>query len=1128
MKKIIQPENFNASLVPLEGSNLVEASAGTGKTYSIAILALRLFIEKKIPVNQILMVTFTKAAVAELEERLRMFIRTAYKASLGEIIHDDAIAKLVSDAIEKENETAVQQLLRTAIIFLDEISVLTIHSFCQQTLTGFAFETNQLFGAETMQDSSLVLTEETNKFWRENITTIPWEMLHYLVDVGLSRESISSITKEHINGKKYLGFDKEKIEEFSNHSYYNMLAAMKNLQLKEDEFRSHLYSYIEHNKDQIIDSSKGNAYVLKNILPDIDNPEVFSNAIWEKRELANVKKVFETTLLPQIQQCENAHAELNNHLQNVIVEINCFAISKISAAIENYKQRNNLLSFDDMIVNLHKALLHNNSSHLVAALRAKYKAVFIDEFQDTDRLQYEIFQKAFGEETILFYIGDPKQSIYAWRKADIFTYFKAKEQVNRQYNMNQNFRSSIAFIDAMNLFFLPAGSFDTFHFEKALNAIQYIPVESPKKNKKDELKRDNQSDVPISILPLSKKEEIENAVAAQVAELLSESYTIVKDGKERRVSAADIGILVRTNGEGQMIKDALAAKGIPAVTINDAKVLQSPEAVFMLYLLQAIMNLTAGNINKALLSPFTGYNVADILQLDDEKTIQLFRKYKAVWDEDGIYAALMQFMSDYNVRNVLLEGNSESGERIITNMVQLIELVHKTQNDKRFSPAELIGWLQRCIEGMETQGDQYEQRIESDEESVKIVTIHKSKGLEYKIVLAPFVDFLKERKQATFCSFRHPETGDYVTVEKTRITPQQKEWMDEQTEQENRRLLYVAITRGIYKCFIFQNTYYKSSTLATFVKEIDSQKQDLINFIEPPIAANFYAEKQTWQPAVSTTPVVFELAQKYWSRISYTMLAAKGEATMKPRNGKSTAKYDQFIFNELTKGAKTGNMLHHLFENINFASEQSWPYHIAQAIKKYAPRYEKEYAPMLQQLLQHVTQATIQLGNQSFSLASVPTEQRLNELEFDFNVPLFAPSVLQSFRNSGIQINVKHFEQVEGIMNGKVDMFFEHNGRYYILDWKSNYLGDNLQYYEPNELNKAMNESNYHLQYLIYTVTVKKYLQSRLPSFDYEQQFGGVIYMYVRGVRSRSQSGVFVTRPGLQQIEALENLVSFK
>ena len=1127
MNTTIQPENFNASLVPLEGSNLIEASAGTGKTYSIAILALRLLIEKKILVNEILMVTFTKAAVAELEERLRLFIRTAYKASLGEAITDETIAKLVEDAIEKEGDIAIQKLLRTAIIFLDETSVLTIHSFCQQTLTGFAFETNQLFGAETLQDTSSILTEESNKFWREKITTIPSEMLTYLIDAGLSRESILSITKEHINGKKYIDYDDTKTYNFTNVDYDNMLVTVKDLQLKEDEFRSHLYDYIKHNKQQIIDSSKGNAYVSKNILPDIDSPEEFVNAIWLKRELANVKKVFETTLLPQIKQCEDAHGELNKHLQDAIVQINCFAISKIGTGIENYKQRNNLLSFDDMIVNLHKALVHGDSSHLISALRTKYKAVFIDEFQDTDRLQYEIFQKAFGEETILFYIGDPKQSIYAWRKADIFTYFKAKEQVSRQYNMNQNYRSSEAFIHAMNKFFLPTDAFDTFYFNNAENAIKYIPVESPKENKAGELKKENVPAIPISILQLTKKEEIENAVAAQVTELLSGSYTILKDEVERRVTPADIGILVRTNGEGQLIKDALATKGIPAVTINDAKVLQSPETVFMLYLLQAITNLTPANINKALLSPFTGYKVADILQLDDEKTIQLFRKYKTVWDDEGIYAALMQFVTDYNIRNILLSGHYENGERIITNLFQLVELVHKTQNDKRFSPTELIGWLQRCMEGMETQGDQYEQRIESDEESVKIVTIHKSKGLEYKIVLAPFVDFLVERKQATFCSFRHPETGDYVTVEKHRITPQQKEWMDEQTEQENRRLLYVAITRGIYKCFIFQNTYYKNSTLTTFVKEIDKQKEDLISFTDPPLSANFYAAKNPWQPTISLTAVEFELAQKYWSRISYTMLAAKGEATMKPRIGNTTTKYDQFIFNELTKGAKTGNMLHHLFENINFASEQSWPYHIAQAIKKYAPRFEKEYSPMLQQLLQHVTQSYIQVNNEHFTLASVTTEQRLNELEFDFNVPLFTPSLLQSFRDSGTSISVKHFEQAEGIMNGKVDMFFEYNGRYYILDWKSNYLGDDVQYYEPKLLNEAMNESNYHLQYLIYTVAVKKYLQSRLPSFDYEQHFGGVIYMFVRGVRSRSQSGVFVRQPTLQQIEALERMVSF-
>ena len=1131
MNTTSKAKKFDPLKVILAESNLIEASAGTGKTYSIAVMVLRLLMEKNIPINEILMVTFTKAAVAELEERVRLFVRSAYKASQGETIKDETISQLVADTMATTGQEQVQKILRTAILFLDETAVLTIHSFCQQTLTSFAFETNQLFGAETLQDTSSIIGEEVNQFWRENITTIPTALLSYLMEACLSRENITGVVNEHLNGKCYLGYEPSTLHSLSNSQCDDMLGTIK--QFSENETRSlqNLQEYIKNNKQQIISSGGGNIYFNKFIVPHIDSPEELIKTIWEKRATGYVKKAFEAILLPLIAEHKAIVEQRKQQLQKLIIYINCFAISKITSGLQEYKQRNNLLSFDDMIVNLHRALADESNSNFVTALRAKYSAVFIDEFQDTDRLQYEIFEKAFGQECILFYIGDPKQSIYAWRKADIFTYFKASERVAHRYEKNNNFRSSELLIDAMNKFFEPILGFDTFAFGKDRNAIEYIPVESPKPNTKGHLLMNKQPATPISITQLNNKEELSNAVANQVADLFTEGkYTIAKDGIEREVSPTDVGILVRTNKEGQLMKAALAAKGIPAVTINDAKVLKSDEAKYLLYLLEAINIISSANINKALLSPFTGYTIQDILQLDDEQTIGLFRTYKSVWDIDGIYSALMRFVADYNVRTVLLADHAESGERIITNLFQLIELVHKIQNDKRFSAAELIGWMQRGIEGMETEGDQYEQRVESDEESVKIVTIHKSKGLEYKIVIAPFLDFQSNNSKYTYCSFRHPETGNYLSVESNRLTDEQKIWLKDQTEQENRRLLYVAITRAVYKCFIFQNRHYKESTLNTFVRELIEASENnsfkhLINLL-PESQGIQYIQKRSWRPPNPSAPIAFELLQKNWSRISYTMLAAKGEIARKPRTGSNPVKYDQFIFNQLTRGAKTGNLIHYLFENIDFANSHSWQYQVTQAIKRFAPRHEAEYTPMLLQLLQHVTSANILVHAERFNLAQIPTVQRLNELEFDFNVPLFTPSYLQSLRNSEISIAVKYFEQTEGIMNGKVDMFFEYNGKYYILDWKSNYLGDEVRYYEPQFLNSVMSESNYHLQYLIYTVAVKKYLQSRLPLFDYEQHFGGVIYLFVRGVRSHSNTGVFVTRPTLQQIQSLEAMVS--
>ena len=201
---------FDPLTAPLQGSNLIEASAGTGKTYSIAILTLRLILEEKISIREILMVTFTKAAVAELEERIRKFIRSAYKCAQGETIGDKTISELVQSSIRKIGEEETVQILKEATLFLDETSVLTIHSFCQQTLTEFAFETNQLFGADLVQDTSSILEEEVQKFWRKHITTIQPGLLSILIDFNLNQSSITKIVQQHLAGKRFFKYDVQK------------------------------------------------------------------------------------------------------------------------------------------------------------------------------------------------------------------------------------------------------------------------------------------------------------------------------------------------------------------------------------------------------------------------------------------------------------------------------------------------------------------------------------------------------------------------------------------------------------------------------------------------------------------------------------------------------------------------------------------------------------------------------------------------------------------------------------------------------------------------------------------------------------------------------------------------------
>ena len=489
----------------------------------------------------------------------------------------------------------------------------------------------------------------------------------------------------------------------------------------------------------------------------------------------------------------------------------------------------------------------------------------------------------------------------------------------------------------------------------------------------------------------------------------------------------------------------------------------------------------------------------------------------------------MKFIADFNVRRVLLEKNIRNGERVIANLYQLIELVHKIQNNKDFSPLELVSWLQRGMEGMEMTGDEFEQRVESDEDAIKILTIHKSKGLEYNIVFAPFLDMVFH-KEAELFSYRDPVTGEYISIEKDKVKPEQEVIIKEQAEQENRRLVYVAITRAVYKCYLFHSDHHSAndSSLNAFLKVMDFSRPNLVaktDALEIPKAPR--AIRSTSVAGVVETPqnVSFSLRERNWTKMSYTMLAKKGEIVSRIAAAPQQDAYDDFIFKQLTRGSKTGNLLHEIFENISFSHETSWEKVIGEALGKHIPARQETFAPFLLDMLRQTIYLPLKINGSQFSLSEVSPASKINEFEFDFLVDQYNPAELNALSDESIDVRVGWDTPLQGILNGKMDLFFGHNNKYYILDWKSNYLGDTLEDYSSASLAAAMSENNYHLQYLIYALAAKKYLSVRLKNFNYERDFGGIIYLFIRGVRTGGDTGIFTAVPTMEKITMLEDII---
>ena len=1127
----MEVKQFDAREVLLQGSNLIEASAGTGKTYSIAILALRLVMEKNIPIQEILMVTFTKTAVAELETRVRLFIRLAHMACVGQKIDDDKINDLVLQSIDQFQRPEVERRLKTAILFLDETSINTIHGFCQRTLNEYAFETNQIFGSGATSEVELneVLEASVNQFWRKEINCLESELLRYL-EAGFNRKDLKEFAKNVLGGQVLVVAESFEADFLEPGKQKQLIANLTEFEVAIETVINEAKAYVETNYDELMDKVLADTYAKKDFPELLDNVDELFKNILKLRDKKYVVKIF-GDLLDILDKVVGPQNELQYAVDLFTNKLQQFALEQIVNEVKKLKDRNSFLTFDDMIQKLYHAVVEVKHPTLRDALRMKYKAVFIDEFQDTDQMQYEIFSHLFTEApSILFFIGDPKQSIYAWRKADINTYFSARKTVNNVYGMNTNFRSSNAIVAAQNAFFKPTPSFDTFEFRGAADAIEYINVEAPKDNQKGDFVLGMAAEKPMSIIKAKSKKTIVSSTAAIVMELLGDKgYGIVSNGVRRSIKPSDIGILVRNNYESKDIKLILSNSNIPAITIDETKLSDTLEAKELLYVLRAVYDISRSNINKALMTNLSGLSLDDVLIINEEFVLNQFKSYQESWIENGVYVMLMRFISDYKVKSRLLDQDHSNGERQLSNILQLLEILHKNQTFNQYAPNELINWLQKSVENSASTGDEFEQRIESDEDAVKILTIHKSKGLEYNIVIAPHLDL--QPVVRGYPSFREPVDSTYCFGNQRLLSNEQNEALLLQLNQENRRLIYVAITRAKYKCYVFSNTSSKQSegsSLSPIVKAIGDEKPDEIEFVEPPaLDTSFrYKSADVKFPIEYAKAPHFDLKEVNWRKLSYTYLNPEHPIVPKLSSGIGQDEYGDFIFKKLKKGAFSGNLLHSIFENIAFNDAYHWDKVVKRFLKRLALVNQDLYNEQLLNLLNHVTETELNDGQRTFKLSEVSNAVRLNEFEFDFSVKPFQTQSIKQLSTPEVPFHLRTADHLEGMMNGKIDLFFEHAGKFYILDWKSNFLGDRVEDYDHDKVWAAMDENNYHLQYHIYTSAVCKYLKMRKPDFNYEMEFGGVFYLFLRGVRKGGDFGLFFNKPEPSLIDKLTNILS--
>lgn len=1122
---------FDVHSIPLEGKNLVEASAGTGKTFSIGLLTLRLLLEKGFDLKKILLVTFTNAATAELEGRIRSFVQMANDYAAGGNIDEEQIKTVVKNSNKRIGDSQTKERLKDALLFLDELSIMTIHGFCMQSLTNHAFPSGQLFGSQLVTSNEDILTRFVQQFWREHITTLPIPLLEILLEKKLSLEKIQSILKEHLAGKRYYAYDPKKKYRLDKNFLAAPVKAIDEAYHKKENSLEDFSKKIKEGDFDLEECFGRRKHAARYITMIHDHERLIKEIAANRDKNYMDPCLKETGLLPIVDEYLKADTEQQLVAESLLPEIYGYAIQAISGQIEDHLLANGILSFDQLIKNLHTALCGPSREALAKALQQEYDAVFIDEFQDTDRYQYEIFNTAFGKSGVIFYIGDPKQSIYAFRQADINTYFKAAADVDNRYSMNTNFRSSTKMIEALNRFFLPVESFDTFHFSNGSDSIPYTRVDPPNDKPSGRFVKNGKEAEPITIFKME-KDKVSEQTALMVYDLLtSKEYQIQTTEGTRSIVPTDIGILVKGNDYGKEIRNQLSFHNIPAVLFTDQKIMESDQASELYFLLQAIYDPTIERINTALLSTLTGYQNEDILKLDHELILNLFKNYNTIWQSQGVYSCIASFKKDFAIQSFLTDPKTENGLRIISNLSQLTEILFQKEYHQKLKPAELLDWLKRAMQTELLEEDQSLLRLENDEDAVRISTIHKSKGLEYKIVILPEFDFVPNLKSKKSVSFYRD--GEYVNMPVSALDAESKEIYFEQQEQEHRRLMYVAATRAVYKTFIYkkESDYYDKSGFAKIIEALNQNEglnKGLINFDQEllPSHRHIYSPATPNKAVKKNNRAFISLRDTNWRFLSYSSLSVFHNdilITDEPVDTGKRSDYDQFIFKDLMKGPVTGNMLHEIFEAINFSKEERQNKKVKYIIDRYGGRNKEQYQKWIPLLIDHVLDSQLIAAEETFSLADIKPEAKLNELEFDYTLTDLQPETLASIAASyDIPVRLQDLKQVKGLMNGFIDLLFEHNGKYYLLDWKSNFLGADESYYSPQHTANAMELYNYHLQYLIYSVALKRFLTNTFGRFD-ESLFGGVFYCFIRGMRANQSTGIFYNRPSMDLINQLDN-----
>ncbi|HEY1998539.1 exodeoxyribonuclease V subunit beta [Paraburkholderia sp.] len=1265
------PRELRPLAFPLHGSSLIEASAGTGKTFTIAMLYVRLVLGHRgeddtgndahavrpLTPPEILVVTFTDAATKELRERIRARLIEAAQYFRKDPIEVEPLADDEEDLLHELREAytedqwpACARRLQLAAEWMDEAAVSTIHGWCNRMLSEHAFDSDSLFSQTLETDQSELRAEVMRDYWRTFLAPLDARSAAEVRQWFASPAALQADIRGLIGHAELLPdapAPREALTASREEQHKHLVALKANwpawcdeIQTLFDDARAKKQfkatSLNAPNCKKWIDKLRDWANDPELLRPDFDDKAT----VWTRFTPAGLAEIWlpgeppahpAFLAMETLRECLAARPTARHDLL-------CHAARWVAQRFAEEEARRSQMGFDDLLTRLNDALHKPNGERLAQIIRQQYPVALIDEFQDTDPVQYRIFDAVYriavnDPQTAIILIGDPKQAIYAFRGADIYTYLEARRAcAGRLFTLKKNFRSTAQMVAAVNRCFdaaeeRPAGE-GAFLFRNPDGGDNPLPfIAADANGRKDTLQASGGSLPALNawwLPPVEEgkalsKEAYLRGMAASCATEMVRLLNLGQAGEAGFVGArgmkplnpADMAVLVNNGTEARAIRLALAERGVRSVYLSDRdSVFQTEQATELRHWLAACADPDDGRlVRSALATVALGLDWAalDEFNRDEikwEACVLQFRGYRDCWRKRGVLPMLRRLLNDFHVPQRLLgqtAGAAVNGERVLTNLLHLAELLQQASAQLDGEHA-LIRYLdEQCQdEGAGAGGDARQLRLESDAGLVQVVTVHKSKGLEYPLVFLPFACTFRPVKAGDMPLKWHDDEGQlHVTLSDPDVLPR----ADRERLGEDLRKLYVALTRARYATWVgiapIQNI--ELSALGYLLKggrPIEAAELgDLLEQLRGTCAEIRVAQA----PAATDAPFVplgqqqmrgearhlSRRVREHWWIASYSSLkkinetigsgtglvieapvadAGAGDSRLAP-DTRSEDVFHELLEAEVLdededllpltpstvagaaamalpadqtmhgfqRGADAGSFLHDLMEwaaNEGFAKVAADEQLVRDTVARRCnlrgwARWIEPLADWLLYLLRTPLALPAVEGEAVTPVVLAKLTSYMAEMEFWLAAHTVDTQALDQWVSSmtldGAARPALEPTQLNGMLKGFIDLVFEHDGRYYVADYKSNWLGPDDASYTPAKMRAQILHSRYELQYVLYLFALHRLLKVRLPDYDYDRHVGGAVYLFLRGGRAPGQ-GLHIERPPRKLIEQLDAL----